>query len=120
MSVPFISASLHNLIPIVFFIAFQIMNTMANTVPLIAITSNNFVPNFTPEFVIGTASVSQIPANKCGKIAPTTSSIFSENRYAEITYRNSLYQFYLTKAVWKKLFIKYFFKCFSWQKLHFL
>ena len=63
MSVPFISASLHNLIPIVFFIAFQIMNTMANTVPLIAITSNNFVPKFAPEFVIGTASVSQIPAN---------------------------------------------------------
>ena len=52
-----------------------------NTKALIETTPSNCVPNEAPEFVIGTAKVPQIPANKCAGIAPTTSSIFNENYF---------------------------------------
>ena len=49
--------------------------TKTNT--LIETTPSNWVPNFAPEFVIGTANVPQIPAKPCTGIAPTTSSILN-------------------------------------------
>ena len=57
----------------------QSIKDIMNTVPLIAITPKSWVPKFAAEFVIGTANVPQIPANKCAGTVPTTSSIFNEN-----------------------------------------
>ena len=51
-----------------------------NTNAFIEITPSSCAPNETSGFVIGTASVPQIPANKCAGTAPTTSSIFIENK----------------------------------------
>ena len=75
-----VSASLLSLIPIVAFIIDHTINATTNTKTLIEITPNNCVPNDVSGFVIGTARVPQIPANKWAGIAPTTSSIFNENR----------------------------------------
>ena len=73
---PFISASLLNLIPIVFFINAQTIKATTKTNTFMEITPSNWVPKFAPELVIGTAKVPHIPANKCAGIAPTTSSTF--------------------------------------------
>ena len=75
-SVPFNSASLLSLIPIVFFINAQTIKATAKTNTFMEITPRHGVPTFAPELVIGTAKVPHIPANKCAGTAPTTSSIF--------------------------------------------
>ena len=74
-SVPFISAPLLNLMPIVRFIIDQIIIEITNTNTFIEITPKNCDPKFVSGFVSGTANVPQIPANKCAGTAPTTSSI---------------------------------------------
>ena len=79
-SVPFNSASLLNLIPTVDFIIDHIMYEIINTKIFIETIPNNCDPKEVSGFVSGTASVPQIPANKWAGIAPTTSSIFNENK----------------------------------------
>ena len=63
-SVPLVSASLLNLIPIVAFINDQIIKATMKTKILIDKTPINCAPKVTPELVAGTIKVPQIPANK--------------------------------------------------------
>ena len=55
------------------------INATTNTKAFTEMTPRTCAPNETSEFVIGTANVPQIPANKCAGTAPTTSSIFNAN-----------------------------------------
>ena len=55
------------------------INDTTKTKPVTLMTPSNCDAKLVSVFVIGTASVPQIPANKWTGIAPTTSSIFNLN-----------------------------------------